>query len=107
MKTEHDFSVIGYAIDLSVLVIEECQEGEFGHVKNINENNEITCQVMGHAPNDNQEVYIVATFNDEDHAKTFSDILNALNINELKAQINRECARRYCELVNYMKHHDL
>ncbi|ELW2866182.1 relaxase/mobilization nuclease domain-containing protein [Salmonella enterica] len=84
----HDLSVIDRAIELNSSTLKEGTDGEFGYMKALDKDENTVYEVMGHAPNDSEDVFKVATFENENDAKAFSEIVNDLGMDKTQSLID-------------------
>ncbi|ELO5683072.1 relaxase [Salmonella enterica] len=97
----YDIGVINRATELNSFMIKDGASGDFGYLKGFDRNENVTYEVLGHAPDDNEDVFTVAHFDNENDAKEFCNIINDLGVDKTLSLINSQSEKQY--IVTFTK----
>ncbi|ECY2240883.1 relaxase, partial [Salmonella enterica] len=85
-----DPGVITRANTLDSQMLSKGTNGEFGYLKSLDSDENEIWEVLGHVPGDSDDIFDVASFDNENDAKEFCKIVNELGIDRTQALIHEQ-----------------
>ncbi|HAD0314303.1 TPA_asm: relaxase, partial [Salmonella enterica subsp. enterica serovar Typhimurium] len=82
--------VITRANTLDSQMLSKGTNGEFGYLKSLDSDENEIWEVLGHVPGDSDDIFDVASFDNENDAKEFCKIVNELGIDRTQALIHEQ-----------------
>ncbi|EFM4958385.1 relaxase, partial [Escherichia coli] len=86
----YDPGVITRANILDSQMLSKGTNGEFGYLKSLDSDENEIWEVLGHVPGDSDDIFSVASFDNENDAKEFCKIVNELGIDRTQALIQEQ-----------------
>ncbi|HBI9811557.1 TPA: relaxase, partial [Escherichia coli] len=86
----YDPGVITRANTLDSQMLSKGTNGEFGYLKSLDSDENEIWEVLGHVPGDSDDIFDVASFDNENDAKEFCKIVNELGIDRTQALIHEQ-----------------
>ncbi|HBC7145278.1 TPA: relaxase, partial [Escherichia coli] len=86
----YDPGVITRANILDSQMLSKGTNGEFGYLKSLDSDENEIWEVLGHVPGDSDDIFDVASFDNENDAKEFCKIVNELGIDRTQALIHEQ-----------------
>ncbi|HAN9881057.1 TPA: relaxase, partial [Escherichia coli] len=88
--SSYDPGVITRANTLDSQMLSKGTNGEFGYLKSLDSDENEIWEVLGHVPGDSDDIFDVASFDNENDAKEFCKIVNELGIDRTQALIHEQ-----------------
>ncbi|HGC4189854.1 TPA: relaxase, partial [Escherichia coli] len=88
--SSYDPGVITRANILDSQMLSKGTNGEFGYLKSLDSDENEIWEVLGHVPGDSDDIFSVASFDNENDAKEFCKIVNELGIDRTQALIQEQ-----------------
>ncbi|EEG7848878.1 TPA: relaxase, partial [Escherichia coli] len=88
--SSYDPGVITRANTLDSQMLSKGTNGEFGYLKSLDGDENEIWEVLGHVPGDSDDIFDVASFDNENDAKEFCKIVNELGIDRTQALIHEQ-----------------
>ncbi|EFV2931816.1 relaxase, partial [Salmonella enterica subsp. enterica serovar 4,[5],12:i:-] len=88
--SSYDPGVITRANTLDSQMLSKGTNGEFGYLKSLDSDENEIWEVLGHVPGDSDDIFSVASFDNENDAKEFCKIVNELGIDRTQALIQEQ-----------------
>ncbi|EAZ6769446.1 relaxase, partial [Salmonella enterica] len=88
--SSYDPGVITRANTLDPQMLSKGTNGEFGYLKSLDSDENEIWEVLGHVPGDSDDIFDVASFDNENDAKEFCKIVNELGIDRTQALIHEQ-----------------
>ncbi|PHP39815.1 hypothetical protein, partial [Salmonella enterica] len=87
--------VITRANTLDSQMLSKGTNGEFGYLKSLDSDENEIWEVLGHVPGDSDDIFSVASFDMENDAKEFCNIVNELGIDRTQAMIQEQLTSQH------------
>ena len=80
--------------------------GEFGYLKSLDSDENEIWEVLGHVPGDSDDIFDVASFDNENDAKEFCKIVNELGIDRTQALIQEQLTTQHDQTTAQVHNND-